>query len=64
MSSKYNKKFGIRVDRQPEGWWSFGMCFSHIKSEDTYLYINFFKWSITVGLIYQYSYLDEEDDLK
>lgn len=31
--------------------WSFGMCLSHW-AEETYLYINFFRWSISIGKLY------------
>ena len=40
--------FGIRVDTQIQGVWSFGSCISHSFGE-TYLFINFAKWSISIG---------------
>ena len=45
-------KCGIDFQTKPKGMWSFGICFSHWKPE-TYLYINLFKWSITIGMFYR-----------
>ena len=44
-------KFGIRKWKQREGMWSFGMELSHWDRE-TYLFINFFRWSIAIGFLY------------
>lgn len=44
--------WGIACDKIDKGWWSFGICLSHIL-EETYIYINFFKWSIAIGRIYK-----------
>ena len=41
-------KFGIKVNRHFEGAWSFGSCISHSFGE-TYLFINFLWWSISIG---------------
>ena len=43
-------KFGIKVDIPWEGAWSFGICLSHWNKE-TYIYINFWKWSVSIGKI-------------
>lgn len=41
--------FGVNVDKIEEGF-SFGMCLSYEKySGEIYLYINLFKWSISIG---------------
>lgn len=48
MNEYLNYGFGIKVDRQFDGWWSFGSCISHSFGE-TYLFINFAKWSISIG---------------
>ena len=48
MNENSNYKFGIKVDRHFEGAWSFGSCISHSFGE-TYLFINFAKWSISIG---------------
>ena len=53
MGSNNGVKFQIKTDRQPDGWWSFGTCISHM-GEETYLYINLFKWSISIGFLYEY----------
>lgn len=52
-----NVKFKIITDRQPKGFWSFGMGLSHM-SEETYVYVNFFKWNVVVGFLYDFR--DEE----
>lgn len=41
-------KFGIKIDKFDKGVWSFGICLSHFLDE-TYIYINLFNWSISVG---------------
>jgi hypothetical protein len=46
-------KFQIKVDGMLEGNWSFGACLSHGWGE-TYLYINLFKWSISIGWLNYY----------
>ena len=43
-------KFGIKVDKQWKGSWSLGICLSHAFDE-TYVYINLIKWSISIGLL-------------
>lgn len=42
--------WGIKVDEIWEGNWSIGACLSH-GFDETYLFINFFKWSISIGKI-------------
>ena len=44
--------FGIKVEKLWESQWSFGACLSHF-CEETYLYINLFKYSISIGRIYK-----------
>ena len=56
MIEKEYYKFGIKVDKQIKGAWSFGICFSHSFGE-TYLFINFAKWSIAIGRL-----LDESEE--
>jgi len=43
-------KFRIKFQYLYEKQWSIGMCFSHMFDE-TYLYINLFKISISIGLL-------------
>ena len=50
MNSKKKLKFGIKVDKMWKGWWSFGMCLSHSLNE-TYLFINLIKISISIGFL-------------
>ena len=55
MTSKRNIKFGMKVDRHfgdEPGFWSFGACLSHAFGE-TYLFINFAVWSISIGFLEQ-----------
>lgn len=56
---EYKAKFGVKIDKTPRGYWSFGVCLSHADDE-TYLFINFFKWSISIG--YMYDNAIEDDD--
>ncbi len=51
MVSKEELGFRVKIDKQPIGWWSFGICLSH-QDEETYVYINLFKWSISIGYMY------------
>ena len=48
MNETSDYKFGIKVNRHFEGAWSFGSCISHSFGE-TYLFINFAVWSISIG---------------
>lgn len=48
MNENNNYKFGIKVDRMFDGSWSFGSCISHSFGQ-TYLFINFLFWSISIG---------------
>lgn len=48
MNERANYHFGIKVDKQFKGAWSFGSCVSHSFGE-TYLFINFAIWSISIG---------------
>ena len=41
-------KWGIQIDKLYKNQWSFGICISH-QEEETYLFINLFKWSISIG---------------
>ena len=41
-------KWGIKIDKLYKNHWSFGICISH-QEEETYLFINLFKWSISIG---------------
>lgn len=44
-------KWGIKLNTHMQGMWSVGISLSHW-NEETYLYINFFKWSINIGKFY------------
>ena len=51
---KVKAKWGISVSNYG-GFqrWSFGICISHDKPE-TYLFINFWKWTFSVGKIIKF----------
>lgn len=51
MNENGDYKFGIKVDRMVEGFWSFGSCISHSCGQ-TYLFINFAVWSISIGWLF------------
>ena len=44
-------RFRIKVDTN-YGRWSVGACLSHWKPE-TYLYINLFRWTVSIGMLAQ-----------
>lgn len=48
MNEKSRYGFGIKVNRQLFGAWSFGSCLAHAFGE-TYLYINFAVWTVRIG---------------
>ena len=45
-------KFGVKIDKHSDGLWSFGACLSHFYDE-TYLYINLFKYTVSIGFLYK-----------
>lgn len=42
--------WGVNIETMMDGQWSLGICLSHWIDE-TYLFINLFKWTITIGKI-------------
>jgi hypothetical protein len=53
--SEHNKvRFRISTHKNPNDidMWSFCIGLYHFVDE-TYLYINFFKWTISIGLLYE-----------
>ena len=63
MNELYKTKFQIIIDKQPKRLWSFGICISHYHDE-TYIYINLFKLSISIGKLYVREKYDDDDWLK
>lgn len=59
----HKTKFQIIIDKQPKRLWSFGICISHFNDE-TYIYINLFKLSISIGKLYVREKYDNDDWLK
>lgn len=43
-----NTRFRIKVDKMHKQSWSFGACLSH-EFNETYVFINLFRWSISIG---------------
>ena len=52
MEERNNIKFGISIDKLSFNRWSFGIGLSH-EFEETYLFVNFFKWSISIGFFHK-----------
>lgn len=52
MNSLSKTKFRVKVDKHSDGLWSFGACLSHFYDE-TYLYINLFKYTVSIGFLYK-----------
>lgn len=52
----------IHISKVSSGW-SFGFGFTHDSSlNETYLWVNFFKWMICIGKLAYLKQLDEEED--
>jgi hypothetical protein len=50
---KHNwSKFRIKTGNLPNGMWNFSVGLFH-HTDETYLHINFFRWSINIGHIYE-----------
>lgn len=56
MGERNGLRFRIKIDKHPDDMWSFCIGLSHFVDE-TYLYINFFRRSISIGYLYDF----EED---
>lgn len=52
--SKGKLKFGIVVEKMWEDSWSFGVCLSHSFDGQTYIFINLFKRTISIGRVMVY----------
>lgn len=50
MNDKFIYHFGIKTSRLPMDAWGFGSCLAHCCGE-TYVYINFLFWSLSIGWI-------------
>ena len=46
-------KFKVSIFKNCVGMWSFGICITH-HFKETYIYINFFRWSISIGKLYYF----------
>ena len=52
MGYYYRKRFYANSYKNDDGEWSFGIGICHLEDE-TYLYISFYKWVITIGYVYE-----------
>ena len=54
MGCYYKRKFYRKVYNLKEGNWSFGIAVYHSeKNKESYLSINFYKWIIDIGYMYE-----------
>lgn len=61
METNKSTKFRVKVDSIIQEAWSIGLCLSHWYDE-TYLYINLLKWTISIGFLY--SEVEDENNTK
>lgn len=52
MNECIGTKFRIKTIKNPKDMWSFSIGLSHFLDE-TYLCINFFRWTISIGYLYE-----------
>lgn len=52
MNEYSGLKLGLKVIKNPKEMWSISIGLSHFVDE-TYLHINFFRWSISIGYLYK-----------
>ena len=52
MNEHNGLRFRIKTDKYSNEMWRFGIGVSHLVDE-TYFYINFIRWSISVGYLYE-----------
>lgn len=50
MPEEVHTSLGIAVEKMERSQWSFGIGLSHWFNE-TYVFINIFKWMITIGMV-------------
>lgn len=48
------RKFYTKVHNLENGMWSFGIGLSHLKDETYFLYLNFYRWNIKIGYMYEW----------
>ena len=59
---KTKAKFKVDIFKNCKGMWSFGIGLSHHFGE-TYVYINFFRWSISIGKLYTFNEIGDKDEI-
>ena len=59
MNERTGYKFGIKINRMFDDFWSFGSCISHSFGQ-TYLFINFAVWTISIGWLMKESEAENE----
>lgn len=55
-------KFKVDIFKNRREIWSFGICLMH-HYEEIYVYINFFRWRISIGKLYTFYETGEEDEI-
>ena len=56
-------KWELNIVKWPKGYQSFGIYLTRDANLDEYyIYINLFKWSISIGRLLDYSHNNEEDE--
>ena len=61
MSEKDSAKFGIKVNKMWGNQFSIGICISHWDDE-SYLYLNLFKWTVAIGFLYNYDKVIDSEE--
>lgn len=54
-------KFKIEINKSGKNNWEFGINISHYFDE-TYISINVLKWSIYIGKLYEWKYVETDSD--
>lgn len=48
------RKLYTKVHNLADGMWSFGIGLSHLKGDIYFLYLDFYRWSIRIGYMYEW----------
>lgn len=59
MNELNSTKFQISIYKHPKGLWNFGMFICHF-ADETYVLLNLFKISISIGKLYVDYWKEEE----
>lgn len=53
-------KFKVDIFKNYKGTWIFGICLVH-HFEETYVYVNLFRWSISIGKLIDFDKAGEQE---